>query len=135
MKKLLLFLVLAASSFMVKAQSADELFTKGDYVKAADEYSKLYKADTTNVTTARRLAFCYLQTENAKHLAQYYFQKALNNNPNDMASNYYMGVYYKQLLASPNSDKVAVKNKALKYLSRAASLGSEDAKADLNDLK
>lgn len=130
MKKLLFLLFVALASFAVKAQTADELFSKGDYIKAADAYSKLYKADTSNVTNARRLAFCYLQTDNAKHLAQYYFQKALNNNPNDMASNYYMGVYYKQLLAQ-SANKAEVKSKAVKYLTKAASLGSEEAKADL----
>lgn len=134
MKKMILLFVLAIGFTSLKAQTADELFSKGDYIKAADAYSKLYKADTSNVTNARRLAFCYLQTENAKHLAQYYFQKALNNNPNDMASNYYMGVYYKQLLVqAPN--KAEIKTKAVKYLTKAANLGSEEAKVDLATLK
>lgn len=134
MKKLLLLVSIIALSCSVKAQSADELFSKGDYAKAADAYSKLYKADTSNVINARRLAFCYLQTENATHLAPVYFQKALNNNPNDVASNYYMGVYYKQLLTKVPGDKSEIKNKAVKYLSKAASLGSAEAKTDLSSL-
>lgn len=133
MKKLIILFVLLVGFITVKAQTADDLFAKGDYAKAADAYSKLYKTDTSNVTNARRLAFCYLQTENATHLAPYYFQKALNNNPNDVASNYYMGVYYKQLLAKSLGNKAEIKSKALKYLTKAASLGSEEAKADLKD--
>lgn len=136
MKKLLLLISIILLGISAKAQSADELFKKGEYAKAADAYAVLYKSDTTNVLNTRRLAFCYLQTENAKHLARYYFQKALNLDANDVASNYYLGVYYKDLLAQASNDtKKEVQAKAYKYLSKAATLGSDEAKQDLKNLK
>lgn len=48
---------------------AEELFKGGNFFRALDEYVILYGADSNNMTYARRLAVCYLNTNKEKENA------------------------------------------------------------------
>lgn len=135
MKKLILTLFMACCGLLVNAQTPDELFISKEYVKAADAYSAVVKTEPQNVQALRRLAFCYMNMPGYTHLASIYFEKALKVDAKDLASNYYLGVLYKEAAAKAEAAKVAnLKSQAKRYLQAAADMGSEDAKAELRNL-
>lgn len=137
MKKFILSLCFAFISLLASAQIADSLFKSEDYIKAIDSYSAIVKAEPENLQANRRLAFCYMNVVNFKHLAFYYFERALIIDPNDMASNYYYGLLEKEAFLNNDltvKQKANLKVSATKHLSLAAKLGSEEAKEELKGL-
>lgn len=137
MKKLILTLLIACTGLLVNAQTADELFTSKEYVKASDAYSAVVKQEPENIPALRRLAFCYMNIENTEALAKQYFEKVLKLDPKDLYSNYYLGVIWKEALSKEltNDQRTNAKLKAKQYLQTAADLGSDDAKDELKALK
>lgn len=137
MKALILSLAICLSCLFAQAQTADELFTSKEYVKAIDAYTTVLKAEPENVQALRRLAFCYLNTDNTEMLASMYFEKALKLDPKDAASNYYLGMMSKDALSKQltAAQRHSLITKAKQYLSAAAELGDADAKKELSTLK
>ena len=137
MKRILLTLLIACSALFVSAQTADEYFSKKDFDKAASAYIQILKADSTNVAALRRLAFCYLVSNTNEIQAGIYFEKALRLDPNDVASNYYLGVMAKNALKKDltQQQRKSAINEAKRYFTKAASLGSDDAKSELLAMK
>lgn len=136
MKKLILSLLFAFSVFFAQAQTADELFTSKEYVKAVDAYTSIIKEEPQNLQALRRLAFCYMKIKGTDHLAMTWFEAALKVDPKDMASNYYLGVMIKEALQrelTPDQRKNAI-SRAKKHLQVAADQGSDDAKTELKTL-
>lgn len=135
MKKLILSFVFVLALFAAKAQSADELFANKEYSKAVDAYTVVLKNDSTDVKALRRLAFCYSNLVNTDALVELYYKKALYHAPNDMAANFYLGLYYKERISKVKAVfKQDLTSKAKKYFKAAANNGSEDAKQELLSL-
>jgi tetratricopeptide (TPR) repeat protein len=136
MKTLILAFLIACTGLVVNAQTADEFFDSKQYSKALNLYHKILEEEPQNVKVIRRIAFIYYNSENMSLLAQPWFERALEIDPKDVASNYYLGVMYKESLSqklTADQRKQAIE-KAKKYLNIAADLGSEDAIAELKVL-
>lgn len=140
MKKLILIIILAASALISRAQTisalADTAFAHQQYIKAFDYYSDVVKADPTNLTALRRRAFCMMNFEGQEINATRFFAEALKVEPKDPASNYYMGVIYKDAAkdSKHKTKKADFKAKAGLFLKRAINYGSEDAKSVIKEL-
>ncbi|WP_443937077.1 tetratricopeptide repeat protein [Pedobacter sp. MW01-1-1] len=135
MKKLILLSVFCFLVGFAKAQTADELFDKGEYIKALTAYEKVIKVDSTNVKALNRLGFIWMQTGTGTWWPINYFEKALRYEPNNVVSNYYLGLTYKGSIQKYNEkDRNMVITLAKKYLTIASSLGSDEAKQELKGL-
>ncbi|PLW90000.1 hypothetical protein [Mucilaginibacter sp.] len=140
MKKLLLIIILAASALISRAQTisalADTAFAHQQYNKAFDYYSDVVKTDPTNLTALRRRAFCMMNFEGQELNATRFFAEALKVEPKDPASNYYMGVIYKDAAKDPKhkTEKADFKAKAALYLKNAINYGSKDAESAIGEL-
>lgn len=140
MKKLLLLIILATSALISKAQTisamADSAFAHQQYDKAFDYYSTIVKTEPTNLKALRRRGFCMMNFQGQELNATRFFDEALKIDPKDPASNYYMGVIYKDAAKKEitKTGKANFKTKALVYLNKASMYGSADAKSAINDL-
>jgi len=135
MKKLLITLSLAFISCFAYSQQADSLFNAKDYVKAVPAYKAELQSNPKNLQALRRLAFCYTNIKDTEPLAISYFEKALKVDPNDMASNYYLGKIYKSYISNQQSgQKVDYAAKAKAHLKAAADAGSPEAIKELETL-
>ena len=137
MKKLLIILCLAFIAFGSKAQNADSLMYANEYVKAAAAYEVRIKGQPDNLVNLRRMAFCYSNIQNMDATAERYFKAALKIDPNDMASNYSLGLMAKKALSNNLSatQRQAITIEAKTYLQNAAAAGSDDAVKELESFK
>lgn len=96
MRYTLLLIVLMFTNGISFAQvdhrDANELYKKGNYLMAIDEYKKLLKLERDDPTYNFRLGVCYLKTNLDRKRASQYFARAKATGKYDKELPYYYGV-------------------------------------------
>lgn len=133
MKKLILIITIAAATLTSRAQSlqalADSSFAHQQYSQAFDYYATIVKDDATNIRALRRMGVCFMSFDGQELSATRFFAQALQLQPDDAISNYYMGIIFMDE-AKRQTDKAAkadFKAKAAMYLNKAVTYGSKEA--------